>query len=157
MFFQESFNFFKKSLISHDNRRKSSNFNKVKVKLNINEIQTKIDFNIIEVYYVYQVEWRIFMNIDNIPDWLTELEIEELEFIKLFVLTSGSLKELAKHYQITYPTIRLRLDRLIQKIKISEEQKPNTMVDLIKELTLQDKLDLDTAKQLMETYKNEGK
>ncbi|HZJ68516.1 MAG TPA: DUF2089 family protein [Candidatus Eisenbacteria bacterium] len=97
------------------------------------------------------------MKTDNIPNWLTELAEDELEFIKLFVLTSGSLKELAEHYQITYPTIRLRLDRLIQKIKFSEQQEPNNMIELIKELTLQDKLDLATAKRLLEAHENERK
>lgn len=86
------------------------------------------------------------MNTDRFPIWLTELSAEDLEFIKLFVLASGSLKELAKHYEITYPTIRLKLDRLIQKIEISDQHQPDSLIDLIKELTLQNKLDLDTAK-----------
>lgn len=95
------------------------------------------------------------MNIDKIPIWLAELNENELEFIKLFVLASGSLKELAKHYKITYPTIRLKLDRLIQKIEITEQRQPGNLIDLIKELTLQNKLDLDTAKQLLDAYENE--
>ncbi len=96
------------------------------------------------------------MEINKIPAWLSELETEELDFIKLFVLASGSLKELAEHYEITYPTIRLRLDRLIQKIELAEQQQPGDMISLIKELTLQNKLDLDTAKQLIDTYQREG-
>ncbi|MGI6579285.1 MAG: DUF2089 family protein [Saccharofermentanales bacterium] len=96
------------------------------------------------------------MNTDRFPIWLTELSEEDLEFIKLFVLASGSLKELAKHYEITYPTIRLKLDRLIQKIEISDQHQPDSLIDLIKELTLQNKLDLDTAKQLIEMYEKEG-
>ncbi|HHT24240.1 MAG TPA: DUF2089 domain-containing protein [Clostridiaceae bacterium] len=95
------------------------------------------------------------MNIDQIPRWLTELSEDELHFIKLFVLASGSLKELAKHYEITYPTIRLKLDRLIHKIEISDQHQPSGMIDLIKELTLQNKLDLATAKQLLEMYEKE--
>ncbi|NLJ70910.1 MAG: DUF2089 domain-containing protein [Clostridiaceae bacterium] len=95
------------------------------------------------------------MDIDQIPIWLTELSEEELEFIKLFVLASGSLKELAKHYEITYPTIRLKLDRLIHKIEVSDQHRPSGMIDLIKELTLQNKLDLATAKQLIEMYEKE--
>ncbi|MGI6579019.1 MAG: DUF2089 family protein [Saccharofermentanales bacterium] len=96
------------------------------------------------------------MNTDRFPIWLTELSAEDLEFIKLFVLASGSLKELAKHYEITYPTIRLKLDRLIQKIEISDQHQPDSLIDLIKELTLQNKLDLDTAKKLIEMYEKEG-
>jgi hypothetical protein len=34
------------------------------------------------------------------------------------VVASGSLKELADGYQVSYPTIRLRLDRLIERIRL---------------------------------------
>ena len=46
------------------------------------------------------------------PRWLDALEDEDLSFIKRFVLASGSLKELASVYGISYPTVRLRLDRV---------------------------------------------
>jgi hypothetical protein len=54
--------------------------------------------------------------------WLNRLDEEEAEFLKRFVLMSGSLKLLAKSYEISYPTVRLRLDRLIEKIKVWESQ-----------------------------------
>lgn len=95
------------------------------------------------------------MKEDKLPIWLTDLDNEELEFIKFFVLASGSLKELAKHYEITYPTIRLRLDRLIQKIEVREKQEDSDLVSLIKKLTLDNRLDLDTAKELIEAYNKE--
>ena len=50
--------------------------------------------------------------------WLDYLGDDDLTFIKRFVLSSGSLKELAQVYGISYPTIRLRLDRLIAKIQV---------------------------------------
>ena len=36
----------------------------------------------------------------------------------------GSLKELADHYGVSYPTIRLRLDKVIERIRILEEHAP---------------------------------
>ncbi len=51
------------------------------------------------------------------PPWLAKLDEEDVAFIKRFVLSSGSLKEMARQYEVTYPTVRLRLDRLIDKIK----------------------------------------
>jgi hypothetical protein len=36
-------------------------------------------------------------------------------------MTSGSLKDLAARYGVSYPTVRLRLDRLIQKIEVFEK------------------------------------
>lgn len=55
--------------------------------------------------------------------WLDSLEDEDLTFIKRFILFSGSLKDLADAYNVSYPTLRLRLDRLIEKIKILDNQR----------------------------------
>ena len=37
------------------------------------------------------------------------------------VLASGSLKQLAAEYEVSYPTIRQRLDRIIERVKITDE------------------------------------
>jgi len=55
--------------------------------------------------------------------WIDLVEDEDLAFIKRFLLFSGSLKDLAEAYKVSYPTLRLRLDRLIEKIKILDNQK----------------------------------
>ncbi|HEV8673871.1 MAG TPA: DUF2089 family protein [Methylomirabilota bacterium] len=55
---------------------------------------------------------------DRTARWTDHLSDEDLAFIQRFVLASGSLKELAQAYGISYPTVRLRLDRLIEKIRI---------------------------------------
>lgn len=93
------------------------------------------------------------------PEWLAALEDEELSFIKNFLLCSGSLKEAASLYGVSYPTVRLRLDRLIQKIQIGEEYMGEPYIALIKRLALNNRLDFDTAKVLIQEYKrikNEG-
>lgn len=94
---------------------------------------------------------------DIIPDWLAALEDEDLVFIKKFILASGSLKEMAHQYGVTYPTVRLRLDRLIQKIQIGEQAGADPYVSLIKRLAVNDKLDFDTAKLLISQYKQTKK
>ena len=88
-----------------------------------------------------------------IPEWLSSLEDEDLVFIKKFILASGSLKEMAGQYGVTYPTVRLRLDRLIQKIQVAEQAGADPYVALIKRLAINDKLDFDTAKLLISEYK----
>ena len=90
---------------------------------------------------------------DYLPDWLSALEAEDLVFIKKFILASGSLKEMARQYDVTYPTVRLRLDRLIQKIRIGAQEGADPYVSLIKRLAVNDKLDFDTAKLLIHEYK----
>ena len=93
------------------------------------------------------------MAIELVPGWMAELEEEDVTFIKRFVLSSGSLKEMAGEYGVTYPTVRLRLDRLIQKIKMADEVDQEPYVALIKRLALNDKLDFDTAKLLIQEYR----
>lgn len=48
---------------------------------------------------------------------LMQLDIEEQEFMLEFLLSSGSIKEMASKLGKSYPTVRNRLDDLILKIK----------------------------------------
>ena len=95
------------------------------------------------------------MAIDVVPQWMTGLEEEDVNFIKRFLLASGSLKAVAAEYGVTYPTVRLRLDRLIQKIQMNEDTAEDPFVSLVKRLALKDKMDLDTAKVLIAADKKE--
>lgn len=94
---------------------------------------------------------------DMVPAWMAALEDEDGTFIKKFILASGSLKEMAAQYGVSYPTVRLRLDRLIQKIKISETAEADPYVSLVKRLAVDDKLDFDTAKILIAAYREAQK
>lgn len=93
------------------------------------------------------------MALEFLPPWLAGLSEEELAFLRRFVLASGSLKEVAGEYGVSYPTVRLRLDRLIQKIRLAEQEQADPYISLIKRLALEEKLDLDTAKVLISAYK----
>lgn len=93
------------------------------------------------------------MSIDILPEWMANLDDEDMAFIKRFILASGSLKKVAAEYGVTYPTVRLRLDRLIQKIQISEDTAREPYIALIKRLAVNEKLDFDTAKLLITEYK----
>lgn len=92
---------------------------------------------------------------DKLPEWMIQLDEEDVTFIKRFLLASGSLKEIAKEYHVSYPTVRLRLDRLIQKIEINEQVMEEPYIAFIKKLALNDKIDFDTAKQLIHEYRKE--
>lgn len=97
------------------------------------------------------------MAIEILPAWMGGLEDEDLAFIRRFVLASGSLKEVARQYGVTYPTVRLRLDRLIQRIQMAEQAEQEPYIALIKRLAIDDKLDYDTAKLLIAEYKKMDK
>jgi len=89
----------------------------------------------------------------SLPLWLSDLPSEDLEFLKRFILTSGSLKDLAKLYGISYPTVRLRLDRVIARIRSSEAvQDSDPMTRKIRSLLADGSLDASVGKQLLTTY-----
>ena len=50
---------------------------------------------------------------------LAQLSREDQEFIVQFVLTGGSLKDMAKLWAVSYPTARNRLDDLITKVNLA--------------------------------------
>ncbi|NGY88653.1 DUF2089 domain-containing protein [Bacillus megaterium] len=95
------------------------------------------------------------MDKKDIPSWILSLENDDLEFIRKFVLNSGSLKQLAKDYEVSYPTVRLRLDRLIQKIEINEEHNKEELISLVKKLAVEERISLDDAKLIIDKYKEE--
>jgi len=97
------------------------------------------------------------MTLEIVPEWMANFEDEDVAFIKKFLLASGSLKEMARQYNVTYPTVRLRLDKLIQKIQISEDAANEPYVALVKRLVVNDKIDFDTAKILISEYKKQGR
>jgi len=90
---------------------------------------------------------------ESVPEWMAHLEEEDVMFIKRFLLASGSLKEVAGQYGVSYPTVRLRLDRLIQKVHLAEETAGEPFIGLIKRLVISEKLDLGTAKLLIAEFK----
>lgn len=117
--------------------------------LNIISLLTLILFR----YMLNNIKEVDFMSIEIVPGWMENLDDEDIAFIKRFILASGSLKEVAKIYNVTYPTVRLRLDKLIQKIKINEDETNEPYIGLIKRLAVNDKIDFDTAKILINEYK----
>ncbi|MFD2638679.1 DUF2089 family protein [Piscibacillus salipiscarius] len=95
------------------------------------------------------------MEARDVPQWILALEYEDLEFIKKFTMNSGSLKEVAKLYNVSYPTVRLRLDRMIQKIEVSESREDDEFVEFIKKLSIDDEVSLEAAKLIIDKYRKE--
>lgn len=90
---------------------------------------------------------------NHIPDWLMRLDNEDVVFLKQFVLASGSLKEIAGVYNVSYPTVRLRLDRLIQKINLNDDQAEDTYINLIKKMSLNDEISFEATKKLIDEFR----
>ncbi len=85
--------------------------------------------------------------------WLNDLTEEDIAFLKRFLLASGSLKQVAKEYGISYPTVRLRLDRLIQKIELSDSREKRSPFDrLCQTLLIDGKIDEPTLRLLRDAH-----
>jgi len=91
----------------------------------------------------------------TIPAWLSHLDDEDHQFIKRFVLSSGSLKELADGYRVSYPTIRLRLDQLIARIQDLDRAPPTDALDgKIRTLVAAGELPLKLGKELLQIHRS---
>lgn len=128
-------------------------------KLGVFLILLNIFFNIIKIFifylkYRYVILQKEVINMDTVPMWMKNLDDEDMIFIKRFLLASGSLKEVAKLYGVTYPTVRVRLNKLIDKIKLAEDKTDNDeFVELIKRYVIDEDIEFDVAKNLITEYK----
>ena len=87
------------------------------------------------------------------PDWVTGLSEEDFQFIKRLLLASGSLKDVASQYGISYPTVRLRLNRLIEKVRILDSDKPKTKFHKTVQLMVAEgSLDINAARSLIKAF-----
>lgn len=84
------------------------------------------------------------------------LDEEELDLVLQLVLASGSLKDLAHVYQVSYPTIRLRVDRLIERVRqCSGGSPPDPMIQLLADLVERGEIKVATAKAIRDLYRQQ--
>jgi hypothetical protein len=114
-------------------------------------------YNLVKVYInKMKAAGQPLTALQRAPRWIDALEDEDISFIKRFVLASGSLKELASEYGISYPTVRLRLDRLIDKVKLVDRHDITSPFERVLRLQhAEGKIDLQTLKLLLEAHQAE--
>lgn len=94
------------------------------------------------------------MNAYDPPAWVRHLDDTDLHFIKRMVLASGSLKQLAQDYEVSYPTIRTRLDRIIQRVQSFESNPEDDPFEArVRILVAERTLDLPVARQLLALHR----
>lgn len=79
---------------------------------------------------------------------LAQLDTEQQEFIERFILASGSLKEVAKEMNISYPTVRSKLDKVIDTLKYSIEQEEKRRKEIL-DAVEQGKISAEKAAELL--------
>lgn len=92
---------------------------------------------------------------NQLPPWLAVLTEKDLDFIRQFIISSGSLKAMASYYGLSYPTIRRKLNKLIHKVSGTSMVEDDNYIQLIKQLALDDKMSYDTARDLILAYRKE--
>jgi hypothetical protein len=85
---------------------------------------------------------------------LLALDDADQEFVVRLVLASGSLKDLAKSYGVSYPTIRIRLDRVIGRLRgLIEGRAPDPMAELLADLVERGELAPAAARKVQELHR----
>ncbi len=88
---------------------------------------------------------------------LAQLPREDLDLITELVVKSGSLKELAETYDVSYPTIRARLDRVIERLRgILKGRRPDPLSELLATLVERGELTVASAKAVKELARRQG-
>ncbi|MEZ5979231.1 MAG: DUF2089 family protein [Planctomycetota bacterium] len=88
---------------------------------------------------------------------LARLPREDLDLVVALVLCSGSLKGLAEAYGVSYPTIRARLDRTIERLRaVVEGAEPDPVRDLLAELVERGELSVSGARRLRDVLRESG-
>lgn len=73
---------------------------------------------------------------DFVTPRLSRLSRDEQNLVELFIVSSGSLKRVAEVEDISYPTVRNRLDRLIGRLmeeKAGDQKRKQQILEDIKE------------------------
>jgi len=85
---------------------------------------------------------------------LFRLSNEDLNMVMAFILVSGSIKALSEQYHVSYPTMRQRLDALIERVrKLTENSAPDPLSDLLADLITKGRLTTDEARQLRDVHR----
>ncbi len=89
---------------------------------------------------------------------LCRLPREDLDLVAELVLASGSLKAVAEAYGVSYPTIRGRVDRVIERLRIVlEDRKPDPVTDLLADLVARGELTGATARRIRDAVREARK
>ena len=98
---------------------------------------------------------------EPLPHWLEVLDENDHQFLKRFVLSSGSLKALCDEYQVSYPTLRARLDRLIAKVQVADDPRVlDSFQRKLRVMVAEGKISVGLGRELLDAHRaaaEEGK
>ena len=99
---------------------------------------------------------RKFLAKNNLPAWAEAFNDEDWQFIKRLILSSGSLKNVAADYGISYPTVRIRMNRIIEKLEIVDSSRNKSEFHKKLQLMVADgEIDYSTAKKILKLHEQQ--
>ena len=85
---------------------------------------------------------------------LHQLDEDDLNMVTSFILVSGSIKDLATQYGVSYPTMRQRLDRLIERVRrLVDGVEADPLSDYLADLLTRGHLTPDIARRIRELHR----
>lgn len=90
----------------------------------------------------------------DLPTWVVSLEDDDLQLIRRFVLASGSLKQVAEDYGVSYPTIRTRIDALMERMRVLDRNAEDDVLEArLRLLVAAGDIAPQTGKELLRLHK----
>lgn len=89
---------------------------------------------------------------DFSPSWTENLSNTQMEFVRLFLIVQGNIKEMEKRLGISYPTVKNRLGEIVRLITLQNE-KADDFSDVFNDLE-EGFINVDEAINLIETRRN---
>lgn len=88
---------------------------------------------------------------------LARLPREDLDLVMELVLHSGSLKDLAAAYGVSYPTIRGRVDKLIERVRLLKAGRtPDPLSELLASMVERGELSIANARAVQELARKQA-
>lgn len=86
-------------------------------------------------------------------DKFQRLDQDDKDFIELFLIKRGSIKDVGEELNISYPTVRNRIDKIVKKLGRKVDKK-ESRIDILNMLDNGD-ITADQARELLEEVSNE--
>ena len=76
------------------------------------------------------------------------LDVTDREMLRVFLRSRGNMKELERHLGVSYPTVRARFDKLLERLGLETDESPDRL-DLLESLA-KGEIDVTSALEQLE-------
>jgi hypothetical protein len=66
------------------------------------------------------------------PGLLGSLTEEQIRFVRVFLASRGNIREMGKELGISYPTVRSRLDEILEALGLASDDEPDDVLEKVR-------------------------